>query len=111
MIVFSLSVVIPEPLHSGFRSSIATLIEPTRVAPGCTACRLLTDCDNANAFTLIEEWVSQSELDRHLASDACKTLISVIEMSSEPPMIRFDSVVQSAGLEVIESARHVDRHQ
>jgi quinol monooxygenase YgiN len=73
--------------------------------PGCAGCRLHADYENQNALTLVEEWTSQAALDRHLVSDACKTLVSAIELTTEPPRIRFDNVVQSGGLEVIAAAR------
>ncbi len=110
MVVFSLGVVIPDKSRNGFLSSMAAIVEPTKVAPGCFTCRLFSDIENSNAFTLIEEWSSQRELDRYLASDACKTLIAVMEMSAEPPIIRFDEIARSAGIEVIESARGTESY-
>ena len=64
MIVFTLSVVLPQPRRSDFIKSMGTLLEPTRVAPGCIGCRLLGDLEDQGAFTLIEEWASQAELDQ-----------------------------------------------
>ncbi len=105
MIVFSLNVVVP-PAHRGdFLKSLGGLLEPTRVAPDCIGCRLYTDCEDPNAFMLVEEWATQSALDRHLTSSAYKTLVAAIELSARPPAIRFDSIAQRAGIEVIEEAR------
>jgi quinol monooxygenase YgiN len=75
------------------------------VAPGCIGCRLYADFENRNAFTLVEEWASQAALDRHLASDAHKTIVAAMELSARPPAIHFDTVGHRAGLEVIEAAR------
>lgn len=61
--------------------------------------------ENENAFALMEEWSSQEELDRYLASDAGKTLVAVIEMSPEAPVIRFDRITRRGGMEVFEQAR------
>jgi quinol monooxygenase YgiN len=60
-----------------------------------------------HAFTLAEEWESQATLDRHLTSSAYKTLVAAIELSAQPPAIRFDSVAHRAGIEVIEAARGI----
>jgi quinol monooxygenase YgiN len=54
---------------------------------------------------LVEEWASHAALDRHLTSSAYKTLVAAIELSTRPPAIRFDSVAQRAGIEVIVAAR------
>ncbi|MEA3277769.1 MAG: antibiotic biosynthesis monooxygenase [Pseudomonadota bacterium] len=105
MIVFSLSVVLPQSRRSDFLKSVGALLEPTRVVPGCIGCHLYADSEDSNAFTLVQEWASQAELDRHLASEACRILVAAIEMAAEPPTIRFDSVARRAGIEVIEAAR------
>jgi len=104
MIVFSLSIRVPKSGRADFLKSIRALLEPTRVLPGCLGCRLYGDIESSDVFTLVEEWASQEALDRHLTSSACKTLIAVIELSEEPPEIRFDRVAQRAGIEVIEAA-------
>lgn len=104
MIVFSLSVLVSPASRSDFLASVGGLIEPTRVAPGCIGCRLYTDFQDPNAFTLVEEWASQKPLDRHLTSRAYKTLVAAMELSERPPAIRFDNVAQRAGIEVIEAA-------
>ena len=107
MILFSLRVCVPPPRRADFLQSVGALLEPTRVLPGCLGCRLYTDIEDPNAFTLAEEWESQAALDRHLTSSAYKTLVAAIELSAVPPAIHFDSVAQRAGIEVIESARRV----
>lgn len=105
MIVFSLSIRVPPSHRVDLLRSVGALLEPTRVLPGCLGCRLYIDIEKPDAFTLVEEWASQKELDRHLTSSACKTLITAMELSAEPPAIRFDTVAQCAGIEVIEAAR------
>lgn len=68
-------------------------------------CRLYADYEDANAITLVEEWASQAALDQHLASEAYRTLVAAIELSTTPPQIHFDHVIQRGGLEVIAVAR------
>jgi len=104
MIVFSLSIWVPQSHRNDVLKTVGALLEPTRVLPGCLGCRLYTDIEDPNAVTLVEEWASQRALDRHLTSDAYKALIAAIELSSRPPVIRFDSIAQRAGIEVIEAA-------
>ena len=77
--------------------------------PGVTGlhdCRLLSDFESENAFTLVEAWSFQADLDRHLVSKAFRILVTFIEMSMRPPLIRLDTVERSAGSEVMEQARH-----
>jgi quinol monooxygenase YgiN len=55
MIVFSLSICVSQPHRADVLKSVGALLEPTRVLPGCLGCRLYTDIEDANAFTLVEE--------------------------------------------------------
>lgn len=105
MIVFSLSVFVPSAQRADFVRDLGALLEPTRVEPGCLGCRLYSDFEDPNAFLWVEEWDSRDMLDRHLRSNACKTLLAAIELSTRPPMIRFDHVARRAGIEVMEAAR------
>jgi quinol monooxygenase YgiN len=105
MIVFTLRMVAPRPRRHELLQSLTALLEPTRVQPGCTACRLYADLENLSVFTFASEWESQADLDRCLGSDAFKTVLAAMELSVEAPEIRFDSVARRAGLEVIAAAR------
>ena len=110
MIVFSLSVFVPSTQRADFVRDLGALLEPTRVAPGCLGCRLYSDFEDPNAFLWVEEWASRTMLDRHLRSDACKTLLAAMELSTRPPLIRFDDVARRAGIEVMEAARSPINH-
>ena len=83
----------------------SSLLAPTRVQPGCTQARLYVDADNSHVLTLIEEWESQADLDRYLASESCKLVLAALESSQSAPEVRFDTVSSRGGLEVIEIAR------
>jgi quinol monooxygenase YgiN len=105
MIVFSMSLFVPSSQHADLARTLAALLEPVRAAPGCLRCQLYTDFEDANGFLLVEEWDSPVMLERHLQSDACKTLLAALELSTRPPAIRFDQVARRDGIEVIEAAR------
>ena len=92
MIAFSLSVVIRRSRHTDCKTCVGAILEPSRVLPGCICCHLYADTEESDAFTLAQEWVTQEDLDLYLGSDAFKTLVAAIEMSEEPPAIRFDTV-------------------
>jgi quinol monooxygenase YgiN len=84
---------------------LSSILAPLRVQPGCLLARVYVDADNACALTLLQEWESQRDLDRYLASEACKVVLAVLEGSQLAPEIRFDTVATRSGLEVIEIAR------
>jgi quinol monooxygenase YgiN len=101
----SVSVCVPPWQRVDFPRSVKSLLEPTRVLPGCMSCRRFPDVEDPDAFTLVEEWMTRTALDRHPTPSTFKTLVAAIEMSAEPPAVRIDCVWQRAGIEVIEAAR------
>ncbi len=84
---------------------LGSMIEQTKLEEGCISCRLYQDVQEDGALMLQERWTSENDLHRHLRSDKFHTVLLVVEMAIEPPDIRFESVAQSAGMEVIEQAR------
>jgi quinol monooxygenase YgiN len=73
--------------------------------PNCISSRLYRGVDEARAIMVEELWESYQAIQRHLQSDAYRRLLMVIEMADEPPDIRFDTIVDSSGVEIIEKAR------
>jgi quinol monooxygenase YgiN len=86
-------------------TSLTALVGWNRVQPGCRACHLLTDTEDPRALVLWEEWESQEDLDRHLRSEEYRRVLAAIELSQEAPEIRFDTVENRSGFEVVEAAR------
>lgn len=103
MIVFSTKLCVPSPQRAALARTLTALLEPVRVAPGCLRCQLYQDFEDPNGFLLVEEWDSQAMLERYLQSDACKTLLAVLELYTHPPTIRFDHVARRDGIEVIQA--------
>jgi hypothetical protein len=54
---------------------------------------------------LVEQWNTESGLHKHIASDAFKRILAVLDYSIEPPEVRFEGIAQTAGMELIEAAR------
>jgi quinol monooxygenase YgiN len=98
---FTLRVIMPPAQRSRLLKSIAALLEPTRVQPGCLSCRLYRDYDNDNAITLIGEWSTPGDLERYLASGVRKTLIAALDLSSEVPQVQIDAIERKQGLALI----------
>jgi quinol monooxygenase YgiN len=67
------------------------------------------DVDDENVISLVEEWVSQCDLERHIRSPNYRRLLAVMESSLEPPSVVFNTVSRAAGIEVIEAIRRDSR--
>ncbi len=87
---------------------LRSLIGPTRVETGCMGCRLYQEVNERYAITWMEEWNTQDDLERHLRSPQYRRILAALDMSDVQPEIRFDTVVDSKGMQLIEEARGVN---
>ena len=81
------------------------MLGPTAVAAGCIRCRLYQDASNENAFEWVEEWNTRENLDRHIRSDDYRRILEALELADQPPLVRFDTISGSEGMELIAEVR------
>lgn len=79
--------------------------DQVRFEPHCINSRLYRGVDEVRAILLEELWESDRDMLQHLKSDAYRRVLLVMEMAEKPPDIRFDTIANSGGVEVIEHAR------
>jgi quinol monooxygenase YgiN len=84
---------------------LGSIVERTRVNPGCFSCSVFRDVDNKHMIVFEEKWKSDEDLQRHLRSEDYQKVLLVMEMAIIPPEIRFDIITSSSGVETIEEAR------
>ncbi len=73
--------------------------------PNCIGTHLYRGVDDVRAIMIEERWISEEHMRQHLQSDAYRRILLVIEMAEEPPEIRFDRIMHTGGVEIIEKAR------
>ena len=86
---------------------LRSLIEPTRVEKGCKSCGLYKDLHDPNIIIWIEDWKTQDDLERHVRSPQYKKILAAFDMSDAQPDMRFDTVVETKGMQLIAEARGV----
>jgi len=86
---------------------LRSLIEPTRVETGCINCGLYKDLHDPDIIIWVEDWKTQDDLERHLRSPQYKKILAAFDMSDAPPDMRFDTVVETKGMQLIAEARGV----
>ena len=102
MIVFSLQIVTPDGRRTILMRALAAMIGPTRVAPGCLDARLYSDpLNRCKALLLVEEWDSREQFERNLDTAKLNTIVAAIELSSEAPVVRLDSVEREEGVDTL----------
>ena len=82
------------------------LVDRTQAHRGCMKSGLYQDMCDPDVALLIEEWSSEEALWRHIRSDEYREVLAFIDLSSEFPDIRFNTVSRTAGLEAIRAARY-----
>jgi quinol monooxygenase YgiN len=76
---------------------------------GCTACHIYQEDDTESTIVFVEQWIGDEALEAHLRSDSYKRVLGAIELSAKPPVISFERVSATEGIEVIERSRHGPR--
>jgi len=89
--------------RSDLLETMRGMLEPTRVERGCLSYHLYEDVENRNAFVLLEEWATQEDIERHISKDNQQRLLALIDLLSEQPELRFNTVSHTAGMELIEN--------
>ena len=87
---------------------LRSLIEPTRVETGCISCGLYKDLHDPSVIVWAEEWKTQDDLERHLRSRQYKKILAAFDMSNSQPEMRFYTVVETKGMQLIADARGVE---
>ena len=94
--------------RSDLLETMRGMLEPSRVERGCLSYRLYEDVENRNAFVLLEEWATQNDLESHIRTDNQRRLLTLMDLLSEQPEFRFNTVSHTAGMDLIEEALRTD---
>ena len=101
MIVVTLRMVVAPEKREDFLKTIRGILEPTRVEPGCKSFYFYQDIEDKNAFILVEEWETKADLDSHIHKDSYRKVLALMDLLSEPPEIKFNTVSHVAGMEYV----------
>lgn len=110
MILASTTLVVPPQRRSAVLKTLKTLSAEVGIQPGCVSSRIYHDETKEGVFLVEELWTTQEYLDRHLRSENYRLMLLVMEMAAEPPEVKFRTITDAAGLEVVERARGCRRN-
>jgi quinol monooxygenase YgiN len=77
------------------------MLEPARVERGCLNYCLYEDVEDRNTFVLVEEWETQQDLESHIRTENQQRLLALMDLLSEQPELRFNTVSHTAGMDLI----------
>jgi quinol monooxygenase YgiN len=101
LIVFSLQIIAPDERRAVLLRTLAAMLGPTRAAPGCLEARLYSDLDPRKTLLLVEDWDSHEQFERNLDAAKLNAIVAAIELSSEAPIVRIDTVERREGMDVL----------
>lgn len=103
MIQATLKMIVRPERRTDLLETMRGMLEPARVERGCLSYRLYEDVEDRNAFVLLEEWATQEDLERHISKDNERRLLTLMDLLSEQPELRFNTVSHTAGMDLIEN--------
>jgi len=85
--------------------TLLSMIEPAGNEKGCLSRYVSCDLKDNHVFTLIEEWETREDLDRHTRSERFSALLGTKSLLAKPSEINIHTVSRSEGAEVVNALR------
>ena len=85
--------------------TLLSMIEPTGKEKGCLSYDVFCDLEDNHVFSLIEEWESREDLNRHIRSERFSVLLGTKSLLANPSVISIHTVSHSEGVEVVNALR------
>ena len=105
MILATLSMAVPPGRREETIAAFWLLLGPVRVEPGCLACGLYQEVGNEDRLLYVAEWETPEQLGRHMRSGRYGRLLTIVDASALPPVLRYHSASAIQGLEHLEAVR------
>ena len=85
--------------------TVRSILGWTCAQSGCISMAFYQDTNSPGTMMLLEEWEDWGSIENHIRSDSYRSILELMELSSEQPEIKFSSISNTKGLEVIERLR------
>jgi quinol monooxygenase YgiN len=100
-----LKINVPRERKKDAIQTVRSILGWTCAQPGCINMAFYQDTNNPGTMMLLEEWEDWGSIENHIRSDSYRSILELMELSSEQPEIKFSSISNTKGLEVIERLR------
>lgn len=105
MIRISLVLAAPRGGFERLGATLRLLMAQARAAEGCVNSHVSNDLHDHATFHYVEEWISETELQRDIRSERFGRLIEALELAARPPRVEIQVILESHGLDYIEAVR------
>ena len=105
MIVLKITLhIIPEK-QLEMMQTLQSMIEPTAKEAGCISHDVFYDIEDKCHFSLLQEWETREDLDRHIASHRFGVLLGTKALLCEPLEVQILTVSHLEGMDAIYAVR------
>ena len=105
----TIRILIPPKRRGEVLDILSSVSERCRFEEGCRYSRVYQDANLEPVVMLDQLWESREDLEHHLRSEEFRKVLLVLEMSLDPPEVRFEEISRTDGVETIEKARNLPR--
>ena len=85
--------------------TLLSMIELTSKEKGCLSCDVSCDLEDGHILSLIQEWITREDLDRHIRSELFSVLLGTKSLLGKPLEMKIHTVSHSEGAEVVNALR------
>jgi len=85
--------------------TLFSMIEPGGKEKGCLSYDVFCDLEDNHIFSMIEEWETREDLERHIRSERFSVLLGTKSLLAKPSEIIIHTVSDSEGVEVVNALR------
>ena len=86
--------------------TLLSMIEPAEKEKGCLGYDVLCDLEDNHMFSLIEEWETREDLDRHIRSERFSVLLGTKSLLGKPLEMQIHTISHSEGVEIVNALRN-----
>jgi quinol monooxygenase YgiN len=86
--------------------TLLSMIEPSAKEKGCLGYDVFCDLEENHVFSLIEEWETHEDLDRHIRSERFSVLLGTKSLLEKPLEMKIHTVSHSEGAEAVNALRN-----
>ena len=91
--------------HLEVMQTLLSMIRPIDQEKGCLGYAVFCDIGDRNCFSLLQEWATREDLDRHIESSRFGVLLGTKALLMAPLKIQIHSVIKSEGMEAVHAVR------
>ena len=105
MVLSTVRIVVAEEKFHEVLETMKYILERFRVKTRCINCRVYQDIENPQALVFEDKWETQDALRSHIRSADYKIVLSLMEMSLQPPEVNIYSCITVSGIDYIGDIR------